>query len=185
VPVPNAHGELTGMGMRSLRGAVRQGGQTMVEFALVLPVLMVLLLGLIQAHLYWTESAAVDHAAVLGVLAAAGASPERADQPDIAGAYRIAAGQIKDAGLHVSSLSPVAPTFGSTESVCPPPSDQWPTGVIYICIVSLPGEHAVRLTAEGWIPAYVPPTFGLKAGWRTGALLISSSHYLHATYFTA
>lgn len=171
--------------MQSSSGGVRQGGQTMVEFALVLPLLMLLLLGLIQAHLYWTESSAVDHAAALGVLAAAGASPEHADQPDISGAYRIAAGQIEAADLHVSPLNPVTPTPDSAESVCPPPSDQWPTGIIYICIVSLPTEHAVRFTAEGWVPAYVPPTFGLKAGWRAGALLISSSHYLHATYFAA
>lgn len=157
----------------------------MVEFALVLPFLLMVVIGEVEAHLYWSAASAVDHAASLGVLAAAGASPEHPDRPDVGGAYRIAAGQIAAADLRVAPLDPVAEAPGSTTQVCPPPSDNWPTGVMYVCVLSLPEEHAVRVTVEGWLPAFVPPNFGVRVGWRAGALLITSSHYLHATYFAA
>jgi len=160
-------------------------GQTMVEFALVLPFLMLVVFGDVEAHLYESAAAAVDHAASLGVLAAAGASPEHPDQPDISGAYRIAAGQIEAADLKVVQLDPVPQSPGSPTQVCPSPSDRWPTGVMYVCVLWLPQEHAVRVTAEGWLPAFVPPNFGLRHGWRAGALLVTSRHYLQATYYAA
>ena len=176
------------------KGGHRNGGVTMVEFALVLPLLLAIVLGVIEAHLYWSAAAMADHAASIGVLAAAGASPEHPDQPDVDGAYRIAAGLIQTVDLKAARLAPIAGGTATARKVCPspsdgccpPPDDRWPIGVIYVCLLPLPQDTAVSVTVEGWIPAYVPPTFGLKVGWRTGALLIHTPpHYLHATYFTA
>jgi hypothetical protein len=154
-----------------------QAGQTTVEFSLVVGLVLLLLLGSLQVGLYVLERSVAVTATEKGVLAAAAAagSPEggAATGTVFSTVVRpLSAGLI---GAHAQWRDPV-------DGQCPALDRSWPVGVVYICSVASPGAGIAEVAVRGWVPALVPPTFGLSSA-RAGALPLDFDDVVHTAVF--
>ena len=97
-----------------------ESGQAAVEFALVAPILIALLLGIVQAGIAFNNYLAVTDAARAGARKAVVARFDGTTQADIKAVVQSAAGNLNPAKLGVAVSDPGDPTFqtaGSTLTV--------------------------------------------------------------------
>lgn len=149
----------------------------MVEFALVLGVVLVLLLGCAQVGLYALTRGTAITAAERGVYIAAGAAGGPTGPPATAAVYAGIRNQLQS-GLVGATTAPIAAVGGS----CPSLTSSWPVGVVYVCSAADPAAGTVEVAVRGWVSALVPPGFGLGS-WRTGALAIDIDDVVHTAVF--
>lgn len=154
-------------------------GQATVEFSLVLSLVLAVILGLTQLALYAVETTAAKNAVALGGLVAASAVPGQPGTPATAAVDSAVETRARSAlfGARVAQRAPVNGT-------CPALAPDDPVGVVYVCVAPLEGGHAADVTVRGWVPALVPPSFGLGS-WRMGALPIDVHSYVKTLVFTA
>lgn len=160
------------------RRSARRGAdaQAMVEFALVIALVLLLVLGVVQTGLYVVERSVAFDAGEAGVMAATEAAPSPAGSP-ATGAVPAVVTRVLNRGLlgaHGAALS-------SSAGACPHLSSSWPVGTVYVC-ATRPTSDTVAVTVRGWVPALVPPSFGL-AQLRTGALAIDVTEVAHVATF--
>lgn len=165
-----------------MSGRVRPGivcarGQTMVEFAMVLPLALLLLLTPIQVGLWAISRDTATTAAETGVRVAAGAVGSAAGEPAISRVYGVVRDHLRS-GLVGASVDQRQPVAGR----CPDLDAAWPVGVVYVCAVQDPAARTVAVAVRGWMHALVPPSFGL-ASWRPGALPVDVSEVVHEAVF--
>jgi len=155
----------------------RDQGQAVVEFALVLGVVLLLLLGSAQVGLYALTRGTAITAAERGVYVAAGAAGSPTGPPATAAVFQAIRGELQS-GLVGASPAPM-PSTGTT---CPALNPTWPVGVIYVCSVADPSAGTVEVAVRGWVSALVPPGFGIGS-WRAGALPIDIDDVVHSAVF--
>ena len=160
-----------------LRGAGRGHGQAVVEFALVLAVVLMLLLGCAQIGLYALTRGTAITAAERGVYVAAGAAGTPTGPPATAQVYSAIHSELQS-GLVGATPASMPPVHGA----CPALDPSWPVGVVYVCSVADPTAGTVEVAVRGWISALVPPGFGLGS-WRTGALAVDIDDVVHSAVF--
>ncbi len=153
-------------------------GQAMVEFALALPLCLMVLLGCIQLGLYALTRGSAVTAAERGARVAAGAAVSATGAPAVDRVYAAIRSQLAG-GLIGGQPAPLAPIQGS----CPTLDRSWPAGTIYVCAVAS-ANGTVEVAVRGWVHALVPPSFGLGSpDWRTGALPIDVDEVVHTAVF--
>lgn len=155
----------------------RNQGQAVVEFALVLGLVLLLLLGCAQIGLYALTRGTAITAAERGVYVAAGAAGGPAGPPATASVYKAISAQLRS-GLVGGSPAPMAAAGTS----CPALNASWPVGTVYVCSVADPAAGTVEVAVRGWVSALVPPGFGIGS-WRTGALPIDVDDVVHSAVF--
>jgi TadE-like protein len=156
-----------------------RSGQAMVEFALALPLCLLVLLGSIQLGLYGLTRGSVVAAAGRGARVAAGAAATPTGPPATDRVYASIRDQLAS-GLIGARPAPMAPVEGS----CPPLSPSWPVGTVYVCAVHSVADGTVEVAVRGWVHALVPPSFGLgSSDWRAGALPINEDLVVHTAVF--
>ena len=154
-------------------------GQATVEFSLALPLVLVAILSLLQLGFYTIESGTAKNAAAVGSLVAAGSAPNQVGTAGIATVYDAIRGRLAS-GLFGARIERQSPVNGS----CPRLSSSWPIGVVYVCSSPVSGQPAAEVSIRGWVPALVPPTFGLFAT-RAGGLSIDVRTYVRTLVFAA
>lgn len=148
----------------------------MVEFALVIGVVLVLLLGVAQTGLYVVERSAAFDSAEAGVMAATQAANSPAGGPATLAVASVVQRPL-DTGLIGARGASMSPIGG----VCPALSSAWPVGTVFICATQATAG-TVTVTVRGWVPALVPPGFGLVQT-RTGALPLDITEVAHVATF--
>jgi hypothetical protein len=161
------------------RGRDRRRGedaQAMVEFALVIGLVLLLILGVAQTGLYVVERSVAYDSDEAGVMAAteAAASPAGGPATDVVSQV---VGRLLDRGLVGARAVPMTADGGS----CPSLSQSWPVGTVYVCAVQ-PTPDTVSVSVRGWVPGLVPPGFGLVQA-RVGALPIDITEVAHVATF--
>ena len=151
----------------------------MVEFALVLPLVLVLLLGCVQVGLYGITRGTAITAAERATRVAAGASGSQRGVPATAEVYASVKDQL-GGGLVGARTETMEPIGGA----CPALDASWPRGVVYVCTAANPTRGTVEVAVRGWVDALVPPGFGLGS-WRTGSLPIDVDDVVHTSVFAA
>ena len=157
----------------------RERGQSTVEFVLVAGLALLLLLGALQAGLYAVERGSVASVTERGALVAAGlgaGGPQAASGGDV---YRAIATHLSPLliGASAAHRHPV-------DGRCPQLDASWPVGTVYVCTATTGSGRLVQVAVRGWVPALVPPSFGLaSAGWKSGALAIDMSDVVHTVGF--
>jgi hypothetical protein len=148
----------------------------MVEFALVIGVVLVLVLGVAQTGLYVVERSVAYDAGEAGVMAATQAAASPGGGPAV-GAVPGTVTAVLDRGL-IGAHGAAQDGAGAS---CPTLSSNWPVGTVYVC-ASRSTADTVTVTVRGWVPALVPPGFGLLQT-RTGALPLDITEVAHAVTF--
>ena len=161
--------------MRRHHGAA--AGQTTVEFSLVVGVVLVLLLGSLQVGLYVLERSVAVTATEKGVRAAAAATGSPVDGPATGTVFSTVERPLSSGliGAHSQWRDPVG-------GRCAALDDSWPVGVVYVCSVASSTAGTVEVAVRGWVPALVPPTFGLTSA-RGGALPLDFDAVVHTAVF--
>ncbi len=165
-----------------VRNDVRRdmNGQATVEFSLVIGLVLLMILGAIQVGLYAIERNNAMSATEQGVLTAVSAQSSPAGGPaDSNSVYNAVAPQLRSAlfGAHPLHTDPVG-------GVCPALDKSWPTGEVHICSVYDAAKGTVDVSVRGWVPAMVPPGFGIGGG-RSFALPIDIHEVAHVATFAA
>lgn len=148
----------------------------MVEFALVIGLVLLLVLGVAQTGLYAVERSVAFDSDEAGVMAATQAASSPAGGP----ATQMVPGVVDsllDRGLIGAHAALMTLTGGS----CPALGSSWPVGTVYVC-ASQPTAGTVAVTVRGWVPALVPPGFGLSQV-RAGALPLDVTEVAHVATF--
>ena len=148
----------------------------MVEFALVFALVLVLVLGVAQTGLYAVERSVAFDADEAGVMVATGAGSSAAGGPAM-DAVASVVDPLLDRGLIGAQAVPMAPSGGA----CPSLSASWPVGTVYVCSYQ-PTAGTVAVTVRGWVPALVPPGFGMSQN-RIGALSLDITEVAHVATF--
>jgi hypothetical protein len=148
----------------------------MVEFAIALPVALLVLLGGVQLGLYGLTRGTAVLAAARGAQVAAGAEASATGPPATDRVYAAIRGQLAS-GLIGGQPAPMAPVRGQ----CPSLSESWPIGTVFVCAVAAPADGTVDVAVRGWVHAVVPPSFG--PSWRTGGLPIDYEEVVHTAVF--
>lgn len=155
-------------------------GQATVEFSLVIGLVLLMILGAIQVGLYAIERNNALSATEQGVLTAVSAQGSPAGGPATGNAvYSAVAPQLGSAlfGAHAIQTDPVG-------GVCPALDQSWPTGEVHVCSVYDGAKGTVDVSVRGWVPAMVPPGFGMSGG-RSGALALDIHEVAHVATFAA
>ena len=160
-----------------MEGPGREQGQAVVEFALVLGVVLLLLLGCAQVGLYALTRGTAVAAAERGVYVAAGALGTATGTPATAAVYTAIRDQLHS-GLVGATTAPMAASDGA----CPTLAASWPVGVVYVCSTADAVHGTVEVAVRGWVSALVPPTFGLGS-WRAGGLAVDVDDVVHTAVF--
>lgn len=148
----------------------------MLEFALVIGVVLLLVLGVVQTGLYSVERSVAFDAGEAGVMAAT----QAATSPTGAVATSAVPGvvtRVLDRGLIGAHGAGQVSSGGG----CPALSSSSPVGTVYVCAWQ-PSADTVAVTVRGWVPALVPPGFGL-AQLRAGALALDVTEVAHVATF--
>jgi Flp pilus assembly protein TadG len=157
----------------------RSGGQSTVEFVLVAGLVFLLLLSALQAGLYAVERGSIASATERAALVAAGlgaGGPQAATGGEV---YRAIAMHLSPALIGASA----APRH-TVDGRCPQLDASWPVGTIYVCTVTAEAGRLVQVAVRGWVPALLPPSFGIgSAGWKSGALPIDVNDVVHTVGF--
>ena len=151
----------------------------MVEFALVLPLVLLLLLGCVQVGLYGITRGTAITAAERATRVAAGASGSQGGSPATAAVYAAVRDQLGGGlvGARTEAMDPVG-------GACPSLDASWPRGVVYVCMAANRAQGTVEVAVRGWVDALVPPGFGLGS-WRPGSLPIDVDDVVHTSVFAA
>ena len=155
-------------------------GQATVEFSLVIGLVLLMILGAIQVGLYAIERNNALSAAEQGVLTAVSAQGSPAGGPASGNSvYNAIAPQLKTAlfGAHPIQSDPVGGT-------CPALDKSWPIGEVHVCSAYDPAKGTVDISVRGWVPAMVPPGFGISSG-RSFALPLDIHEVAHVATFAA
>lgn len=121
----------------------KQRGQNLVEFALILPLLLTLVLGIINFGYFFTVHTSIVHAAREGVRYGM-VHPE-----DTTGICDRVAGQIFMTAPDLSKIKVTYKDDGSTTVQCDDPSPAAPDGLVA-------GDHRVSVAIEHNLPAMSP-----------------------------
>jgi hypothetical protein len=150
--------------LRAALGAGRAGesGQSLLEFAFVLPMLLILIIGMVEfARLYQQYQAITDAAregARIGVIAAEDHKP--AEKPALVEAA------IKSA-LTRNGLAASEPAVSVPKDACAPPTGSTSVVQIYLCGVGPPAQRGEPATVVIRAP-YEFQFLGPFIGWATG-----------------
>ena len=136
-----------------------RSGQATVEFSLVIGFVLLLILGAIQTGLYAIERGNAVSATEAGVLTAVSGQGSPAGGPATYAVYDAVAPQL-GTGLFGAKPRLQEPVGG----VCPPLDTNGPAGTVFICSVYDAQTATVTVSVHGWVPALVPPGFGLSGG---------------------
>lgn len=158
------------------RRRASEDAQTMVEFALVIGVVLLLILGVAQTGLYVVERSVAYDAGEAGVMAATQAAPAPGGTPAV-GAVPRTVTAVLDRGL----IGAHGTAWSGSGGSCPTLSSSWPVGTVYVC-ASRSTADTVTVTVRGWVPALVPPGFGLLQ-IRAGALPVDVTEVAHVATF--
>lgn len=162
-----------------MRGVGARLGQATVEFSIAFPIVLAGILALVQLALYTVESDSAKNAVSVGALVAASAAPGKPGTSAL-GAVDAAVRQKLEHALFGARIEHRDPVNGS----CPALGRDDPVGVVYVCAAPLDGGHAAEVCVRGWVPALVPPTFGLPSA-RAGALSVDVRSYVRTLVFSA
>jgi hypothetical protein len=139
--------------MYGMHGRKKEGGQAMVEFALVVGLFLFILLGAVSASVYTVQRSAAVTGVTAGARIAAGGTPgaSGANTPDLADAVPAVAHIVAPvmAGTRVDQVPP--------PNACPD-ARAIPRGQVDICATSTGGVVTVRLRGR---PANALPIPGL------------------------
>lgn len=152
-------------------------GQTTVEFSLVVGLVLLLLLGAVQVGLYAIERGDAVSADEAGVLAAVSAAGSPAGGPATAAVFDAVAPQLRS-GLFGATPVRQDPVDGT----CPTLSADWAVGRVFVCSAFNRAAGTVEVSVRGWVPALVPPGFGIGST-RLGALSIDIHQVAHVATF--
>ncbi|MBJ7595972.1 MAG: pilus assembly protein [Candidatus Dormibacteraeota bacterium] len=155
-------------------------GQATVEFGLVIGVVLLLILGAVQVGLYAVERNNALSATEQGVLTAVSAQSSPAGRPAAAEAVFTAISIQLDAGLFGAH----AVRSDAVGGVCPALSPTWPVGEVHVCSQYNAATGTVTVSVRGWVPALVPPHFGISGG-RDWALGLDLHEVAHVATFSA
>lgn len=137
--------------LTSRRGAKGGAGQAMVEFAMVVGLFLLCLLGAMTAAIYTVQRSAAVTGVAAGARIAAGGTAENANAPNLAGAAPAVTRIVRPVmvGTRVRALEP--------DRDCPQPA-AIPTGELDVCATQSGGTVTVRLRGR---PATALPIPGL------------------------
>lgn len=155
-------------------------GQASVEFSLVIGLVLLLVLGAIQVGLYAIERSNAMSATEQGVLTAVSAQSSPAGNPASAtSVYNAIAPQLATGlfGAHPIQQDPVGGT-------CPALDPSWPVGAVHVCSQFNAAAGTVDVSVRGWVPALVPPGFGISGG-HSWALGLDIHEVAHVATFAA
>jgi len=155
-------------------------GQAMVEFALVIALVVLMVLGAVQVGLYALERNNAMSATEAGVLAAVSAESSSAGHPATgATVYKAIVPQLESAlfGAHAVAQPPIG-------NRCPALANAWPVGDIHVCSAYDAASKTVEVCVRGWVPAMVPPGFGVSGG-HAWALMLDIREVAHVATFAA
>jgi Flp pilus assembly protein TadG len=155
-------------------------GQATVEFSLVIGVVLLLILGAVQVGLYAIERNNALSATEQGVLTAVSAQSSPAGGPAAAGAVYTAIATQLNTGLFGAH----AVRGESVNGVCPGLDPNWPIGEVHVCSQYDATAGTVTVSVRGWLPALVPPHFGISGG-RDWALALDIHEVAHVATFSA
>ena len=152
--------------------------QATVEFSLVFGLVLLMILGATQVGLYAIERNNAMSATEEGVLTAVSAQSSPAGPPATGDAvYGALAPQLSTAlfGAH-------AVREQSLQGTCPALDPSWPVGEVRVCSVYDAARGTVDVTVRGWVPALVPPDFGIGSA-RAWALPLDIHEVAHVATF--
>lgn len=155
-------------------------GQATVEFSLVIGLVLLMILGAIQVGLYAIERNNAMSATEQGVLTAVSAQGGPQGSPATSNSvYSAISPQLKTAlfGAHPIQTDPVG-------GVCPALDPSWPVGEVHVCSAYDPAKGTVDVSVRGWVPAMVPPGFGISGG-HSWALALDIHEVAHVATFAA
>jgi len=155
-------------------------GQATVEFSLVIGLVLLLVLGAIQVGLYAIERNNAMSATEQGVLTAVSAQSSPAGNPASAtSVYNAIAPQLTTGlfGAHPVQQDAVA-------GRCPALDPSWPVGDVHVCSHYNATAGTVDVSVRGWVPAMVPPGFGISGG-HSWALALDIHEVAHVATFAA
>lgn len=155
-------------------------GQATVEFSLVIGLVLLMILGAVQVGLYAIERNNAMSATEQGVLTAVSAQTSPAGGPASSTAvYAAVAPQLRSALFGARAIH-ADPVGGS----CPALDKSWRIGEVHVCSVYDNAKGTVEVSVRGWVPAMMPPGFGISGG-RAFALPIDIHEVAHVATFAA
>ncbi len=153
-------------------------GQATVEFSLVIGLVLLMILGAAQVGLYAIERNNAMSATEEGVLTAVSAESSPAGPPASGNdVYAALAPQLSTALFGARSVheQPV-------QGMCPRLDPSWPVGEVRVCSAYDAAHGTVDVTVRGWLPALVPPDFGIGSS-RAWALALDIHEVAHVATF--
>ena len=153
-------------------------GQATVEFSLVIGLVLLMILGAVQVGLYAIERNNAMSATEEGVLTAVSAENSPAGPPASSSAVYAAIAPQLDTALFGARSVHQDPVQGT----CPALDPSWPVGEVRVCSEYDAALGTVEVSVRGWLPALVPPSFGI-GGARAWALPLDIHEVAHVATF--